>query len=407
MINRNYCLLLSAYFVSGIGNWLYTIAVPLLVYKLTGSALAMSAAYALTFLPLLLVTPFGGVVADRFDRRGVLIYGDAAAGVVVLTLATAQLSSAGGTVAIYAMVVLVASIAATYQPSFQGFIPILVDRQHLPKANAYVQAADNIISLLGPLGAGGIVALFGALNALYIDAASFLISALLVALIKTPKSVAERPKDSSTLFESLRAGAVFAWMNPIVRYGCILFFVSNFGLTLYLGNLMFFLVDTLQLTPAQVGTSLALAGLGALLGSLCALYVAKRFAAGRVIIGCTVLAGLATLLLLHARSAVEVGLACAIVSALDSILIVTYVTLRQRVIPNTYLGRVIATTRLVSYAAIPIASLAGGWMLQSSGRFSDLIWLGAAIMTVAGCAGWFTPLNVGTRSGEQLEVARS
>ncbi len=74
--NSNYYLLLIAFFISESGSWLYKLALPLIVLEITGSPSSMVISYAIVFLPFLLVSIFGGVIADRFNRRTVLIVGD-------------------------------------------------------------------------------------------------------------------------------------------------------------------------------------------------------------------------------------------------------------------------------------------------------------------------------------------
>src|SRR5713226_3313485 len=87
MLSGGYRLLLAAFFVSSVGDWIFRLAVPLFVFEATRSPVSMAVAYALTFLPFLVVMPFGGLIADRFDRRRVLIVGDLLSAVVISVLA--------------------------------------------------------------------------------------------------------------------------------------------------------------------------------------------------------------------------------------------------------------------------------------------------------------------------------
>jgi MFS family permease len=395
VINRNYSLLLLAYFSSRIGDWLYAIAVPLIVYDITKSAMAMSITYALTFLPFVVVTPFGGILADRARRRTVLIYGDLGAGALVLLLAALVVMWPNTALPIYPWVFVIASISALYHPPFQSIIPSLVDEPRLAEANSYIQTSDNLINLLAPIAAGSVIAILGTLNSLLIDAASFFVSALLVTAIKLEVEEQADAEHPGSITQALKEGFQYAWSNAVIKYGCLLFFISNFAITIYHTNFMYYLVNTLRLTPTQVGITLALEATGALIGSMCALSIGRNFSGGRIILVCTILSGLATFLLLVAGSYWSVGLACGVIEAFDAVIVVTYFTLRQRIIPAEYLGRAVAITRLVSYAAIPIASLMGGWVLHTWGDFNEVVVIGAGTMIAGGCYGWFTPLNNG------------
>ncbi|PIQ44093.1 MAG: hypothetical protein COV52_02290 [Gammaproteobacteria bacterium CG11_big_fil_rev_8_21_14_0_20_46_22] len=397
LINKNYRLLLTAYFLSTVGDWLYRLAIPILIFHLTHSALAMSIAYALTFLPFIVVTPFGGVIADRVNRRKMMMYGDWFAAIATLCLALQQTFLSSVIWPIYPLVFAIAALSSVYHPAFQSFIPEIVERDSLSKANSYLTSSDNLISLLGPLASGGLIAILGALNAIYINAASFALSAILITLItKRAKAAPHRGITLQSIFIDLKEGMHYAWKNAVIKYGCFLFLCSNFAIQVFYANFIFFLVKILKLTPVHVGVAIAVSGIGAIIGSLVAPRIGKHLAKGRIIVCCTIGAGLSTLLLLLARSGVTAGLAWGVVAAFNSVIIVTYFTLRQRVVPSEYLGRTVAITRLISYMMIPIASIFGGWVLQHHGNMQMIILLSSVVMTTGGVIAWFTPLNTQT-----------
>jgi MFS family permease len=394
MINRNYTILLLAFTLSSIGDWLSRLAVPILIFQLSGSAMDMAIANALVFLPFLLVSPFGGVIADRVERRRVLIYGDLSAFVIALLLAVAA-SYVKNPSPLYLLIFLMASISPLYHTSFQSIIPSLVKSEDLGKANSYIQSSDNVMTLLGPLLGGGIVAFMGPTNAIYVDAASFLISGLLVTGIHINSAELGYSKGLgiNSIVCDLKTGFSYAWRNPIVKYGSLLFLFSNFAIGTYYANFMFHLLNILHLSPFEIGYTLAISGIGAIIGSLSAPYIAKRFNEGRLILVCTILAGLSALPLLYADKALFVAIAWGTVSALDSIIIVTYFTLRQRVVPLEFLGRAVGITRLIAYSSIPVASVFGGWLLEKTHHIETLIVICAVTMILTGCLGWLTPLN--------------
>ncbi len=397
LINHNYRYLLVAYFLSTVGDWLYRLAIPILIFHLTHSALAMSIAYALTFLPFIVVTPFGGVIADRVNRRKMLIYGDWFAAIAVLCLALEQTFVSTVIWPIYPLVFAIAALSSVYHPAFQSFIPEIVEKDSLSKANSYLTSSDNLISLLGPLTSGGLIATIGALNAIYLNAISFAASAILISLItKRAKDALHKGITLGSIFTDLKEGIHYAWKNTVIKYGCFLFLCSNFAIQVFYANFIFFLVKILKLTPIHVGIAIAVSGIGAIIGSLIAPRIGKHFAKGRIIVCCTIGAGLSTLLLLLANNGVTAGLAWGAVAAFNSVIIVTYFTLQQRVVPSEYLGRTVAITRLISYMMIPIASIFGGWLLQHHSNMQTIILLSSVVMTTGGVIAWFTPLNTQT-----------
>src|SRR4051812_10906416 len=154
-MTRSYYLLVSAYFLSAVGNWIYRIALPLLIYERTHSALNMALAFGVAYVPFLLFSPFGGIMADRCDRRRLLWVGDTVSCLFAAALAITVYLRPSGLWIIYPLVFLLASVEPFYHAAFQSIIPSLVMPQRLTKANAWIQGADNLVAFLGPLLGGG------------------------------------------------------------------------------------------------------------------------------------------------------------------------------------------------------------------------------------------------------------
>lgn len=394
-MTRNYYLLLSGFFISTIGDWFYQLALPLLIYNLTHAAISIAITYGLAYAPVLFLLPFGGVIADRVDRRRLLIIGDLSSAAIVglLTLFVLIYAQSGWIIwLIYPMAFILASVSPLYHPAFQSFLPELVDDQHLPHANSWVQSAENLVVVLGPLAGGIIIAVFGPVLALFIDMISFLGSALLIAIIR----VQLRPKVSapskSSVLEPLRQGFQYVWSIPILYLGSFLFLGTNFATTLIQANLIFFLVDTLRFGAFQIGIVFAATGIGALGGALIAPGLLKRFQPGRILITTTICAGLVTFLLFVGNNIVTVSLPLTVATALSTVNVVTWFTLRQRIVPSHMLGRVIATTRLIAFVSIPVAAFAGGAFLASTQDMYLVIGIAAFLRTLAGGLGFLTPL---------------
>jgi MFS family permease len=399
-MGKNYYLLLTAYFISSIGDWLYRLAIPLLLFKLTHSPLSMAVGYALTFLPFLLVSPFGGIIADRLDRRHNLIYGDYLSCFTVVVIIVAGIYLPEQLWLLYGLIFLAALISPLYHPSFQSIIPALVDTSQLAKANAFIASADNAIMLLAPLIGGGIIAILGVTNALYLNALSFLLSALLITGISLKKIYPASQKTAASfqsILGDLKEGFYYAWSHPVLKYGALLFVVTNFAIHIFYANFMYYLVQDLHLTPQKIGMVFTIIGIGAVAGSLCAPFFIARFHSGRLISGSTICAGIAFFTLLWFKDTYMVAAAWAIVTGFGCFNVVVYFTLRQRVVPREFLGRAIAITRLISYSSIPVASILGGWLLERT-PITTLIFIGALLRFMIGCWAWFSPLSVETKN---------
>ena len=400
-VNTRFALLLAAYVVSAVGDWVFKLAVPLFVFEKTGSPMAMALAYALTFLPYLLATPVGGALADRVDRRRLLIRVDAASTVLAFAIAAYALWYPGWMEPFYVLIVCLASFSSLYHPAFQSFIPMIVARDDLARANSYVQASDNLIHLVGPLAGGGLIAAVGAVDAMLANAVTFALSGALILAIRMPGGTAAqrapgpalRPLGIAGIAADMRDGLACAFAHDALKYSAILALFANFGTNVLAGSFMYFLVEELRLGPDLVGLTFALSGLGALAGSLGAPRIARLTTPGRLAL-CSILgAGLATLGLVWARDVATVALLRGLSLGLLSMLVVTMFTLRQQLVPPSHLGRTVAATRTMSFATIPFAAYLGGSLLERTGDINGLIVLSGGTLLATGIAGLFTPLG--------------
>ncbi|WP_020667394.1 MFS transporter [Amycolatopsis nigrescens] len=396
-LGGRYFLLLAAYIVSNAGTWIYRLTLPLLVLHLTGSALQTAALYALEYGPFLLLSLPGGVWADRFDRKRLLIAGDVLAGVIALALAILTSAGAAALPAIFVVAFLLACVEPVYHPAFQGLLPDIVEDRELDRANALMQSSDQILSMAGPVLAGGLVALFGYQAAIYIDAGSFAVSATILLFLRVGKRhlVAERAPKPSFRGDLAEAFRYIVRENRTLLAGSLLFTGTNFGIWLIQANLVYYLSTYLGLTAALVGVVFAAQGVGALAGALLAPVVIRRLGNGRTIVYSTTAAGALTALLTVFRDVVGISAVSAVVFALGSMNVVSWFTLRQRIVPPALMGRVVAATRMLAFSSIPLAALVAGALEDALHNMYLVILLGAALRFLVGLAGARTSLARG------------
>jgi predicted MFS family arabinose efflux permease len=394
-VNGRFQVLLSAYFISSVGDWVSRLAVPVILFKMTGSAFCLSLAYAMTFLPYLVVTPVGGVLADAVDRRTLLVVVDIAAGSLVILMALSAWLAPETAWSFYPLLFLLFSLVAVYHPAFQSYLPSLLAESEFAKGNSYISAADNVTDVLGPILGGFLITTIGAMNALYLDAASFLFSAACICFIEARPLVLRllRNVSAAACWDDLREGALYVFGHQTLRYGCILFAVTNFGITLFTSNLMFFLISFLGLESIGIGIILGVAGCGGLVGSLMAPHIIRHASDGFVMLTANIVGGLGILALAWLQSPLAVAAIWGFVLATNSVVVVTFFTLRQRVVPDELLGRAVAMSRFISFLAIPLGSVLGGWLVEQSGSVMLTIILSGAIVTIAGFLALLTPLG--------------
>jgi predicted MFS family arabinose efflux permease len=266
--NRPFGLLWTGQLLSNGGNWLLQVAIPVYVFQLTGSAAKTGVTVVAEILPLLALRPVAGVFADRWSRRGVVIATNLlCAGSVSLLLAAGRPSQV--------WLVLLAIVAencsgAFFGPAYQGLIPALVGRERdLEIANGWSGAAGGIIGLsCAPLG-GALYAAGGFRLPVMIDAATYVVAALLVALIRPgqreatiaaapparPAGLREVAADMRTGLRALRGDRVLRVLLPVSA----LFLLGNGACS---ALLVPYVVGTLHARTVSIGELYSALGLG-------------------------------------------------------------------------------------------------------------------------------------------------
>ena len=185
---RDLRLLLAANVVSLCGDWVLGIGIAYAVYDLTGSTLASAGSLLAAFLPQVVVGPVAGVFVDRWDRRRTMIGANVAMGFAVLPLVL--VTDAATVWLLYPLLVLQSVIEVFFAPAEQAFLPRLVPEDELVTANALNGQVGQVARLVGG-GLGGVAAAAGGIPAVaLLDAATFLVSALLLSRIRTSGRVA-------------------------------------------------------------------------------------------------------------------------------------------------------------------------------------------------------------------------
>lgn len=181
---RNFGLLFGGAVVSQTGDYVLFIALPFWVYQLTGSGAATAAMFAALTIPRLLLSPIAGVFADRWDRRATMIGSDLLRAAIVLALLAVR--SEEQVWLVFVLAFAESSVSRFFYPARVALLPAIVSRDRLVPANAAMGFSEAAGQLGGPALGGVLLALWGAHGAVVVDALSYLLSAVLIALIRVP-----------------------------------------------------------------------------------------------------------------------------------------------------------------------------------------------------------------------------
>jgi hypothetical protein len=414
---RDFWLFWAGETVSNLGSSFTQFALPLLVFQLTGSALNLGLATAATFLPYLLFGLVIGAWVDRLDRKRLMIGID---GLLALSLATIPLLAFLGLLSVWWMYG-VSFVSTTLKVGFEAgqfaAIPSLVDQDHLVTANGRVQASFSAASILGPLLAGMLLFVLPLPTLLFIDAASFLVSASTLSLIHTSFNAA-KPRERTSVRQDMVEGLRTVFTHPVLRLLSLLTPLANLLLIGTLSQLVLLATVRFRAAGWQLSVLYAVASGGLLLGSLLAAPLRKHASFSQVIVGAVV--GIGVLLVALAVTPwYWLGvLLWGAKSGLEVLFNLNTMSLRQAIVPNHLLGRVGTSARVLAYGTAPLGSVLGGLLVAWGGPASlprvyatagvllVLLALGCA-RTALGHAERFLPDAMGSRlvSATQSEPA--
>jgi MFS family permease len=375
----------SAFLVSSTGDWIYRFAVPTLILRITDSALATAFAYALEFIPYVIAGPLAGVVADRWNRRRILIMCDTASAGITLIIAGITTLHYLPLPVLYGCALLLACVRPLYFPAFQGLLVDTVHERNRAGLNAWAQTVDSTLSMAGPVAGTAIVAAAGVSLATLINALSFACSAMLIyqlAYVHRP-AVSQGTAPAAAALGGVRRdfaeGIRLLWQNKAIRYGTGLMSAANFTGSIIEANLIFLVVRTEGLPKIVFGVIFGAQGLGAVAGALFAARLADRYPTGRLLV--YGMGGSAAAMLLPALVPDWWMMIASwgVEGVITSIVVVAWFTERQRIVPPRAIGRVVSVSRAIAYVAIPLGALLGGWLAGGANPLREVFGVAAAL----------------------------
>ena len=379
--------------MSSIGDWLYRLALPIIILQKTGSAYHAATVFGVSFISWVLFSLIGGSLADNFSKKKTLILGNFFAVFASLFLITVMSFPQLNFNLLYFTVFILASVDPLIHPSFQSIIPEIVINVQLVRDNAMIQTIDNTLSIMGPLTGGMIVMLLGGVNALWIDTISFIVAIGILCLLPKQTESKRREHIIRKLWFDIVEGANYSFHQRVIFSGSMMFLFTNFALNMFEAKFIFYMTKTLNYPLVDATIAMSIGGVGALLAGALGTQVVSRFRAGTLLSSSTILAGLSTLLLLVSTSYVYIGVILGLISFFGTINVITYFTLRQRTVPKEILGRVVSVTRMSSYASIPVGAWFGGLLLDLGEPMFMVIMIAGIIRTFAGIMAKLSPLG--------------
>ncbi|TFD45810.1 MFS transporter [Cryobacterium frigoriphilum] len=367
---------------SNLADGVFTIVLPLVAIQLTQSPTLIAGLVVAARLPWLVFALTAGALADRLDRRKLMLVANLVRAILLLALVAVMFLGINSIWALYCVAFLVGVSETIYDTSAQSILPQLVQREQLSRANGRLYAVELTANQFAGPPLGGLLMAVGVIAGFAVPAALWLI-AVGVLLVVPGRFRIER-ENKTTLRGDIAEGLRFLWSQKILRTLAVMTGMFNFASSAAFALLVLFAVgptSQMGLSGAGYGLLLTTSALGAFLGSILADRLEARLGRSRAltltIVGVAVFVG--------APAVTDNPFILGPIFFIGGLLIVLWnvitVSLRQRITPNHLLGRVNSVYRLLAWGTMPIGAAAGGllahWLgLQAMFGIMGLLTLG-------------------------------
>jgi MFS family permease len=377
---RNYRLYAIGQGISGAGSWMQSVAQGLLVLRLTGSGTALGLVIALQAVPVLILGPWGGVIADRFPKRRILIATQSAGALLGLSLGVLVIGDWIRLWMVYAMGVLLGLIRVFDQPAQQTFVREMVGTKHLANAISLTAMQGNLARVIGPSIAGILVATVGLGACFIVDGLSYVVVIGALSLMR-PSELNPAPQVSRAKGQ-LMEGFRYVLSSPVLSN--LLLMLAIVGMLTYEFSVILPLLSEFTFHEGSSGYAALTAAMGA--GSVVGgLYTAsRRYSTPRKLAVASICFGVSVLL---------VAAAPTLTFAVAAMLIVGFFSINFTSLGNVALqlearhdmqGRVMALYTVAFLGTTPIGGPIQGWIGEHAGARVSLVVGGTAGLVAAG-----------------------
>jgi MFS family permease len=377
---RDFRVLWLGAFASSIGTWMQKVAQSWLVLTLTNSPFYLGLDAFLGELPILLFTLLGGVVADRRDRRSVLIVSQCVQMSTALALAALVYWDAVRVWHILTLSCVAGTAQAFGGPAYQSLLPNLVRRDDMPNAIALNSAQFNLARVIGPLLAGVALATLGSAACFALNGVSFLfvIASLLMLHIR---HVEVTPTES--IAREMRLGLSFVWHDPVILTMTFLALCTTLLASPVLTLLPVMARDVFQLGPDGYSRLMAFSGAGAVIGALTVAWLGRFHGMGRVVLVVQIALGL-VLAAFAASRLLPLSYLLIFLGSIGLMMSFSLLTsLVQLAAPNEMRGRVVSIYMMAFRGGMPLGSLAAGYFAGLASAPATLMATGLLLSVVA------------------------
>ena len=377
LFSKDFMLVIIGQIISLFGNATIRFALPLYLLNLTGSSALYGTVTACAFIPAILLSPIGGIVADRINKRNIMVILDFFTATVILAFSL-LINEVNLILLLTITLMLLYGIASAYQPSVQASIPALVNQDNFMVANSIINTISSFASLIGPVLGGVLYSAYGLNPILWVCVVCFIISAIMEIFIKIPfqkqtsnDNILKIAKTDFT--ESIR---FIRKEKPVIGKTLLVIYGINLFLSaMIIVALPYLVTEVLNLEASQANKLYGFAegalAAGGLAGGIGAGIFANRLAiykSGNLVIACAVCVFPISVSLILFSSAIinyiVITVCCFAIMVCSTIFTVQMMSFIQTETPQNLIGKVIAVILTVSMCAQPLGNAFYGVLFE-------------------------------------------
>ncbi|MDH3364685.1 MAG: MFS transporter [Thermoplasmata archaeon] len=374
--HRDFLNVWAAETISVFGGQFYLIAMPLVaVLVLDASESDMGLLFAVEMSPFLLFGLLAGVLADRKERRMMMIVCDFGRAFTLAVIPVTWYFDLLTWPVMFGVAFVTGVFTAFFDIAYQAYLPVLVKRHQLLDANSKLETSRSSSQVAGPSIAGIVADAISAPLALVANSISFLASAFFLLRVKMRQAI-DKKKVHKPVLPEIREGLNFVFRNPTLRgiAGCTS--TANLFGSMFFALMMLFMVDSLLLSPTWIGIIFAVGAGGAVVGAIISARIVSAIGLGKTIVISAVLSGIPIILMVLAypSNAIPILMPLWFVNGLLMVVYnVNQVSLRQAITPIHLQGKMNATMRFLVWGVFPIGGLIGGYLGETFGMRTTIL----------------------------------
>ncbi len=373
LFTKNFTLLILGQLTSLFGNFILKLALSMYVLEVTGSAAIFAGILSAATIPTILLSPLGGILADRADRRNIMVALDAMAGVSVLCAAL-FLSEPNAIAVISTLLIILSILGAFETPTVQACIPTMLQGDNIMKGNAVVNQAASLSCLIAPMLGGVLYAMLGLKPVMYASVVCFFMTALFECFIKLSY---QRTQNQGSVFQIIKQDFLSSMQyiskeqTSISKMLLLTAFSRFFVMGITIVGLPFLVRTVLGFNAKFYGAAESALAVATILGSIAAGVLAEKLKIHKLSVllaslGIFIIpAGIIFLLPVNAmiKYGVTIVSFCGM-QAVTSIFSIIAVSLIQQRTPNHFIGKVMAYTSTVTLCVQPIGQIVYGFLFD-------------------------------------------